>query len=87
MSEFHGRDAEREGRRGSTIDSEKGGCYLGIPQNPGHPTEHPSVTINPVSTKSRAVQAASPTAPKPGTYPSPGFRPGTVSGVCSTTPC
>jgi hypothetical protein len=41
MSEFHGLDAEREGRRGSTIDSEEGGGYLGIPQNPGHRPHHP----------------------------------------------
>jgi hypothetical protein len=56
MSAFHGFGAEGEGRRGSTIDSEQRGCYLGIPQNPGHPADRPSVTINPVSTKAGAVQ-------------------------------
>ena len=48
MSEFHRRRAESEGRRGSTIDLEEGGRYLGIPQNPGH-APHQPVTINPVS--------------------------------------
>ena len=55
MTDFHRRGVEHEGRRGSRIDLQKGGCYLGIPQNPGHAVNEP-VTINPVSTKSRAVQ-------------------------------
>jgi hypothetical protein len=54
MTEFHRRGVEHEGRRGSRIDLQEGGCYLGIPQNPGHAVHEP-VTINPVSTKSGAV--------------------------------
>ena len=55
MSEFHRRGDESEGRRGSRSDLEGGGRYLGIPQNPAH-APHQPVTINPVSTKSGAVQ-------------------------------
>lgn len=44
-----------EGRRGSRIDPERGGRYLGIPQNPAQPARQP-VTINPVSIKPGAVQ-------------------------------
>ena len=54
MSEMTSRRAETEGRRGSRIDLQEGGCYFGIPQNPGHAVHEP-VTINPVSTKSGAV--------------------------------
>jgi hypothetical protein len=54
MTDFHRRGVEPEGRRGSRIDLQKGGCYLGLPQNPGHAVHEP-VTINPVSTKSGAV--------------------------------
>lgn len=46
-----------EGRRGSRFELEEGGRYLGIPQTPGQPAPQP-VTINPVSTKSRAKQLA-----------------------------
>jgi hypothetical protein len=46
---------EIEGRRGSTIDLEEGGHPLAISQNPGHPAHQP-VTIDSVSTKSRAEQ-------------------------------
>jgi hypothetical protein len=33
MSEMTGRRAETEGRRGSRIDTDKGGRYVGIPLN------------------------------------------------------
>jgi len=54
MTDFHRPGVEHEGRRGSRIDLQEGGCYFGIPQNPGHAVHEP-VTINPVSTKSGAV--------------------------------
>jgi hypothetical protein len=57
MSAFPRRGEESEGRRGSRIDLEEGGRYLAIPQNRGHAAHEP-LTINPVSTKSGAVQAA-----------------------------
>jgi hypothetical protein len=41
MSEFHRLAGEREGRRGSTIDSDEGGGYLGIPPKPSHRPHHP----------------------------------------------
>jgi hypothetical protein len=44
MSEFHVLDAEREGRRGSTIDSEEKDRWMGIPVSPKIPgcgTHHP----------------------------------------------
>jgi hypothetical protein len=44
---------QSEGRRGARSAVEEGGRYLGIPQKPGQPAP-PSVTINPVSTKSGA---------------------------------
>jgi len=56
MTDFHRRGVEHQGRRGSRIDLQEGGCYLGIPQNPDHAVHEP-VTINPVSTKSGAVHA------------------------------
>jgi hypothetical protein len=62
MTNFHRHADECEGRRGSTIDSDEGGRYLGIPQNPGHPADRPPVTINSVSTKSRAVHFLAPVA-------------------------
>ena len=55
MSEFHPRREPSKGRRGSRIDPEEEGRYLGIPPNPSHAAHEP-VTINPVSTKSGAVQ-------------------------------
>jgi len=55
MSQCHRRGDESESRRGSRIDLEEGGRYLGIPSNPSHAVHEP-VTINPVSTKSGAVQ-------------------------------
>jgi len=55
MSEFHRCGDESKARRGARIDLEEGGRYLGIPQHPSHAAHEP-VTINPVSTKSGAVQ-------------------------------
>ncbi len=54
MSTFGRHGGQPEGRRGSRIDSEDGGCYLDIPQDP--PIDRPAVTIIPVSTESGAVQ-------------------------------
>ena len=56
MSQFRANPNEHEGRRGSRIDSEEGGRYLGIPPHHSQRT-HLSVTINPVSSESGAVQA------------------------------
>ena len=55
MSEFGRRADWSEGRRGSRIDLEEGGRYLGIPQI-GFADTLSLVTINPVSTNSGAVQ-------------------------------
>ena len=55
MSEFHGVDADGEDRRGSTIDSEEGVAISVSPKIPVIDLTTPSVTINLVSTKSRAV--------------------------------
>src|SRR5262249_33884238 len=55
VSQFRANPDEREGRRGSRIDSEEGGRYLGIPPQHSQRT-HRSVTINPVSSESGAVQ-------------------------------
>jgi hypothetical protein len=57
MSEFHGLDADREGRRGSTIDSEEGVAISVFPHIPVIDLITRSVTINSVSTKSGAVQS------------------------------
>jgi 6-phosphogluconolactonase (cycloisomerase 2 family) len=54
VSEFGRRADWSEGRRGSRIDLEEGGRYLGIPQI-GFADTLSSVTINPVSTNSGAV--------------------------------
>ena len=54
MSEFGRRADWSEGRRGSRIDLEEGGRYLGIPQI-GFADTLSLVTINPVSTNSGAV--------------------------------
>src|SRR5215510_9217992 len=56
VSQFRANPNEHEGRRGSRIDSEEGGRYLGIPPHHSQRT-HLSVTINPVSSESGAVQA------------------------------
>jgi len=55
VSEFGRRADWSEGRRGSRIDLEEGGRYLGIPQI-GFADTLSLVTINPVSTNSGAVQ-------------------------------
>src|SRR5262249_17890124 len=59
VSQFRANPNEHEGRRGSRIDSEEGGRYLGIPPHHSQRT-HLSVTINPVSSESGAVQVPVP---------------------------
>jgi hypothetical protein len=62
VSQFRASTDESAGRRGSRIDSEEGGRYLGIPQNHGQPA-HPSITIKPVSSESGAVHLERAPAP------------------------